>query len=89
MARAKHVFSLDIGTRSVVGVIAEMDGDVLVVKHLEQCEHKVRSMLDGQIHDIALVSSVVDRVKKSLEEQVGTKLKDVAVAVAGRALKTV
>ncbi len=89
MASAKYVFSLDIGTRNVVGVIAEMDGDVLVVEHLEQCEHKVRSMLDGQIHDIALVSSVVGRVKKSLEEQVGRKLRDVAVAVAGRALKTV
>ncbi len=89
MAKAGYVFSLDIGTRNVVGIIASMDEDVLVIRDLEHREHKVRSMLDGQIHDVALVASVVEKVKEALEKRAGKKLKDVAVAVAGRALKTI
>ncbi|WP_342305771.1 cell division FtsA domain-containing protein [Methanolobus sp. ZRKC5] len=79
-------FALDIGTRTVVGLIA---GD----KHLNikaACihEHNERSMQDGQIHDIEKVAQVVDAVKKDLESQIGHELSKVSVAVAGRALKT-
>lgn len=45
-------------------------------------------MLDGQIHDISQVQKVVEDVKKKLEKNVGVKLSKVAIAAAGRVLKT-
>ncbi|RXT15543.1 cell division protein FtsA [Ammoniphilus sp. CFH 90114] len=50
-------------------------------------EHKERSMLDGQIHDVIEVSRVIQQVKDRLSERNGP-LKEVAVAAAGRSLKT-
>jgi cell division protein FtsA len=79
-------FALDIGTRTVVGLVTE-DGN-LNIKAACVHEHNERSMQDGQIHDIEKVAKVVDEVKKDLEKQTGCKLSKVAVAVAGRALKT-
>ena len=46
-------------------------------------------MFDGQIHNIPEVGSLVKKVKKELEEKTKTKLKNVAVAAAGRDLITV
>ncbi len=86
--REKDIFALDIGTRSVVGLIAEAVDEELKVKHLIFEEHKTRAMLDGQIHDVGQVSKVVVRVKEALEREYGNKLSEVSVAVAGRALKT-
>ncbi|MBP1908887.1 cell division protein FtsA [Methanolobus bombayensis] len=79
-------FALDIGTRTVVGLVTE-DGD-LNIKAACVKEHNERSMQDGQIHDVEKVAKVVDEVRKDLEKQTGSKLSKVAVAVAGRALKT-
>ncbi len=84
----KEIFALDIGTRSVVGLIAEPDEEVLRVKHLALEEHRTRSMLDGQIHDVEQVSKVVARIKEALEKKLKRKLSEVSVAVAGRALRT-
>ncbi|MCK5661317.1 MAG: hypothetical protein KAH86_08150, partial [Methanosarcinales archaeon] len=81
------IFALDIGTRSVVGIIAQ--GDPLTVTAAYVLEHNERSMQDGQIHDVEKVAKVVSEVKANLEEQIGHELTHVAVAVAGRALKTV
>lgn len=44
-------------------------------------------MIDGQIHNIVSVASVICEIKSILEERHGT-LKRVSVAAAGRALKT-
>ena len=82
----KSVFALDIGTRTVVGLIAH--GDPLTVSAACVLEHSERSMQDGQIHDIDKVAKVVSQIKSDLEEQVGQELTEVSVAVAGRALKT-
>ena len=84
------IFALDIGTRTVIGVIAEVaeDGRINIIAEKVK-EHGERSMLDGQIHDIARVSQVVAEVKRELEEVVGFKLTKVAIAAAGRALYTV
>ncbi|HEU4962940.1 MAG TPA: cell division FtsA domain-containing protein [Bacilli bacterium] len=84
-----RIFALDIGTRSVVGLVAEHgeDGKLRVVA-TEAAEHTTRSMLDGQIHDVVEVADIIRRVKTKLEDRVGP-LKKVAVAAAGRALKTV
>lgn len=86
--KREDIFALDIGTRTVVGLIAEPIEEGLRVKHLFFEEHKTRSMLDGQIHDVTQVSKVVSRVKEVLEGEYGGKLTEVSVAVAGRALKT-
>ncbi|MDK2832371.1 MAG: hypothetical protein PWQ75_2123 [Methanolobus sp.] len=79
-------FALDIGTRTVVGLVTE-DGN-LNIKAACVHEHNERSMQDGQIHDVEKVAKVVDEVRDDLEKETGCKLSKVAVAVAGRALKT-
>jgi len=79
-------FALDIGTRTVVGLVTE-NGD-LNIKAACVYEHNERSMQDGQIHDVEKVAKVVNDVRKDLEEQTGYDFSRVAVAVAGRALKT-
>ncbi len=85
----EKIFALDIGTRSVIGIVAvkENDGNLTIVAtHRE--EHKTRAMLDGQIHDVPQVAAVIKNVKSALEKQVGN-LNSAAVAAAGRALYTV
>lgn len=85
----KHIFALDIGTRSVVGVILEAVDNRLKILAAEAEEHHNRAMQDGQIHDIEEVARVVSRVRDRLEKGVKFPLKDVAVAAAGRALQTI
>ncbi|MBO8172995.1 MAG: cell division protein FtsA [Bacillaceae bacterium] len=83
------IFSLDIGTRSVVGLILEPeDNGKMKVAGCEVVEHEDRSMLDGQIHDVVAVSKVIRQVKEKLEKNHGP-LHKVAVAAAGRSLKTI
>lgn len=83
----EKLFALDIGTRSVVGIILdETDGQHEVLDILVR-EHKERSMLDGQIHDVLSVSEIIQEIKSELEGYHGP-LKKVCVAAAGRALKT-
>lgn len=84
----KSVFALDVGTRKVAGLIGTFEDEVLTVVDYESMEHPVRSMLDGQIHDIKNVARIIEKIKKNLENRNDTTLEDVAVAVAGRFLKT-
>lgn len=82
------IFTLDIGTRSVigaVGVVKDKKFNVICEKYME---HKERAMIDGQIHDISLVASTVSSIKTSLEEELNIELKEAAIAAAGRLLKT-
>ncbi|MEG0895356.1 MAG: cell division protein FtsA, partial [Oscillospiraceae bacterium] len=82
-------FALDIGTRSVIGLIGRPTEDGLVeILDMEVAEHSKRAMIDGQIEDIAQVAKVILSVKTALEERIGFKLTKVNVAAAGRALKT-
>lgn len=82
------IFSLDIGTRSVVGVVGvEEDGNFNIID-VEIIEHKSRAMLDGQIHEISKVVEVVEIIKERLESRLGFELTNVAIAAAGRSLKT-
>ena len=46
-------------------------------------------MIDGQIHDIGRVGSVIRTVKEELEKQIECPLTEVCIAAAGRVLKTV
>ncbi len=82
------IFALDIGTRTVVGLVLEFHGDKPRVLAAEIQEHRERTMLDGQIHDVPRVAGLVIKVKEALEEKIDFKLSKVAVAAAGRALKT-
>jgi len=82
------IFALDIGTRSIigtVGVIVEKKFQVLFESYVE---HEERAMIDGQIHDIQLVASGVLKVKKELEAKLNVSLTKVAIAAAGRFLRT-
>lgn len=81
------IFALDIGTRSVVGLLLEKEQDKFRIVDMVVKEHEERAMLDGQIHDILAVSKVITYVKEQLEEKHGPLTK-VCVAAAGRALKT-
>ncbi len=82
------IFALDIGTRSVVGIVCENSDNILKVKEVKTYFHKQRSMIDGQIEDIKEVSKVVGIVKSDLEKSLNVKLSKVCIAAAGRALKT-
>ena len=82
------LFSLDIGTRSVVGIVGEQIGNNIKIISAERKEHHTRAMLDGQIHDVPEVAAVLGHVKNELEKKAGPLTK-VAVAAAGRALYTI
>lgn len=85
--RYERIFALDIGTRSVIGIVAEQTPEGLKIIATERQEHKTRAMIDGQIHDVPQVAAVIDNVKKALIKRTGP-LKSAAVAAAGRALYT-
>lgn len=82
------IFSLDIGTRTVIGVVGELCGENFKILASEVVEHEKRNMYDGQIHDINGVVNIVKRIKEKLEQRLDIKLDKVAIAAAGRSLKT-
>ena len=82
------VFSLDIGTRSIIGVVGEVVDGKLHVVAIEKENHGQRSMLDGQIENIGQVAQVAKRVIERLEKRTKIRLARVCVAAAGRALKS-
>ena len=88
MENQELIFALDIGTRSVIGVVGYAEKNGLHVLAIERQDHGTRAMVDGQIQDIGLVSSAAMAVKERLEKKVGQPLHAVCVAAAGRSLKT-
>ena len=82
------VFALDIGTRSIIGLVGRPEGEHLRVLAIEKEEHGKRAMLDGQIEDITQVAKVARRVTDRREERLDCTLERVCVAAAGRALRT-
>ena len=82
------IFALDIGTRSIIGVVGRIEDERLEVLAIEREEHGKRAMLDGQIEDIDQVAKVARRVTERLEERLDCTLERVCVAAAGRALRT-
>jgi len=83
------IFGLDIGTRTIIGVVGYKQAKEFVIVATEVVEHESRAMIDGQIHDILAVARGAKKVKELLENQLGFPLKEVAIAAAGRVLKTV
>lgn len=77
------IFSLDIGTRSVVGTILEEINGNYEVLDLITMEHKERSMIDGQIHNILTVAEVIKNIKEQLEQKHGPLKKSVSLRQDG------
>lgn len=89
MEEQKYILALDIGTRTVIGLLCRLaESGEVVVEHHQVEWHPQRAMLDGQIHDVAQVSAVLKKAKEALEERVGYPLEEAAIAAAGRALTT-
>lgn len=84
------IFALDIGTRTVIGVVGERlpDGSFRVLAY-EQMEHPGRAMMDGQVEDIAQVGRLILQVRDRLEQRLRIRLSRVSIAAAGRMLHTV
>lgn len=87
-AQGDTIFALDIGTRTVVGVLAKRTSGGCKIIDMETVVHETRSMADGQIEDIESVASDIRRVKRELSSRNRIILNKAHVAAAGRALKT-
>ncbi|MFS0673110.1 cell division protein FtsA [Ornithinibacillus sp. 179-J 7C1 HS] len=86
--KEEYIFALDIGTRSVTGIILEKIDNMYTLVDYCVKEHTVRAMLDGQIHHVEEVAKVIKEVKETLESTHGPLYK-VCVAAAGRSLRTI
>ena len=84
----KNIFALDIGTRSIIGMVGCLEDGKVNILGIERAEHARRTMIDGQIENIDKVAAVAETVKKGLEKQLDIQLKRVHIAAAGRALRT-
>lgn len=82
------VLAMDIGTRSIIGMVGVVEDGKVKIIAVEREEHAQRAMIDGQIENIDKVSALAGKVKKRLEEKTRIKLTRVCVAAAGRALRT-
>lgn len=82
------IFALDIGTRSIIGMVGRLEGERVNVLAVEKAEHAGRAMVDGQIENIDKVAGLAGEVKKRLEKQLDLELRRVSIAAAGRALRT-
>jgi cell division protein FtsA len=85
--KSKQILALDIGTRTIMGVVMELTDRGFRLRAAELYEHKQRAMFDGQVHNIAAVADGVLRVKTALERRCKRKFQQAAVAAAGRSLK--
>ena len=82
------IFALDIGTRSIIGMVGVVEEEKVRIIAIEKIEHTERAMIDGQIENIEKVTTLARKVKTRLEEKVNFQLSRVCVAAAGRALRT-
>lgn len=80
----QEVFALDIGTRTIVGLVMECQGKTYSILANKVIEHESRAMYDGRIHDVEAVSRSVNIVKSQLEKTLNRKLEKAAVAAAGK-----
>lgn len=82
------IFALDIGTRSIIGMVGTVENEKVRIIAIEKEEHTERAMIDGQIENIDKVAALAGKVKQRLESKLHFKLERVCVAAAGRALRT-
>ncbi len=84
----QDIFALDIGTRSIIGVLGRVEDGKFHVCAIEKENHGQRAMKDGQIEDIDKVVAVAQRVVSRIEARMKMQLHRVCVAAAGRALRS-
>ncbi|MEA1884254.1 MAG: cell division protein FtsA, partial [Thermotogota bacterium] len=82
------IYALDIGTRTVIGVLAEKYESTITIYDTLIKEHEERAMLDGAIHDVNKVAKIVQQITKTLKEKNDITIDKASVALAGRFLKT-
>ena len=82
------IYALDIGTRSVIGMLGRREEGKIRILAMEKLLHAHRVMMDGQIEDIGQVAAAVRTVTSRLEQDAGCRLERACVAAAGRALRT-
>ncbi len=82
------IYALDIGTRTVIGVLAEKFESTITIYDTMVKEHEERAMLDGAIHDVNKVTKIVQQITKTLKEKNDITIDKASVALAGRFLKT-
>ena len=83
-----YIFALDIGTRTLIGVLMIKEGEEYEVLTSKVVYHSTRAMMDGQIHNIQEVANRCSSLIADIEEESGLKINKVALAAAGRALET-
>lgn len=83
----KELVGIDVGTRSVKGVVGNFS-DRLKVIGFSIREHPTRAMFDGQVHNVPQVGNTIRLVKEDLEKRLKIKITESATAVAGRVLFT-
>ena len=88
MEEGELIYALDIGTRSVIGMLGALEQGRIRILALEKQPHARRAMLDGQIEEIDQVAGAVSLMTDRLEEASGRRLTRACVAAAGRALRT-
>lgn len=71
---AGQIFALDIGTRSIIGIVGQEEKGRFHVAAIEKEEHGRRAMLDGQIVEIQQVAEVAKAVVRRLEAKTQTSL---------------
>ena len=64
------VFALDIGTRSIIGMVGSVEEDKVKIIAIEKEDHTERAMIDGQIENIDKVAMLAKRVKRRLESRI-------------------
>ena len=79
----EDIFALDIGTRSIIGVVGRVEGEKFHVLAIEKANHGQRAMLDGQIENIEQVTKVARGVIQRLSGRTRLRLRRVCVAAAG------
>lgn len=83
-----EVFALDIGTRTIAGLILASTSEGFELKEAIMHQQLPGAMSDGQIHHIDAVASTIGKIKSELEQSQGVTFNKVAVAAAGRSLRT-
>lgn len=84
-----NIFALDIGTRTVVGLILDKENEEYNIRASKVISHQNRAMFDGQIHDVSMVTDHVKNIVMELENSIDQEINEAAIAAAGRALETV
>lgn len=86
---ASLTYALDIGTRKIAGIVLDGEGPDYSIVACKIAEQEPGAMQDGQIHDIARVAKTIGYVTGALRAELGDLPREVAVAAAGRTLRTV